>query len=183
MSERDRPGAAGPLPGGPPAEKAPAPRWREDFPIRWDHDHYVTRRELAKFLTLGSALLAAASAVIALVGKLRRPAAGPPGGVRVAASADIPAGGSVLFRFPTEEDPCILVRTRSGELRAFSQICTHLSCAVVHRAEDSELFCPCHRGHFSETDGLPTGGPPVRRLPVIRLEHRSDGVYAVGREV
>ena len=34
------------------------PRWREDFPVRWDEDHYMTRRELAKFLTLGSGLLA-----------------------------------------------------------------------------------------------------------------------------
>ena len=25
------------------------PRWRDDFPVRWDEDHYVTRRELAKF--------------------------------------------------------------------------------------------------------------------------------------
>ena len=30
------------------------PRWREDFPVRWDEDNYMTRRELAKFLTLGS---------------------------------------------------------------------------------------------------------------------------------
>ena len=29
-----------------------APRWKRDFPILWDEDHYVTRRELAKFLTL-----------------------------------------------------------------------------------------------------------------------------------
>ena len=30
-------------------------RWRDDFPVRWDDDNYMTRRELAKFLTLGSA--------------------------------------------------------------------------------------------------------------------------------
>jgi len=159
----------------------PAPRWLKDFPIRWDRDHYVTRREMAKFLTLGSALLAVASAAIALVGKLRRPAPAPPR--RIATNAEVAAGGSVLFRFPTEEDPCILVRTSDGELRAFSQICTHLSCAVVHRPESDDLFCPCHHGHFSARDGLPTGGPPVRRLPLIRLEHRADGIYAVDKEV
>ncbi len=172
MSETERDGA-----------KPPTPRWRQDFPIRWDRDHYVTRRELAKFLTLGSALLAAANGVIALLGRFRRPSAGPTGGVRVAAAADVAGGGSVLFRFPTDEDPCILVRTKDGELRAYSQVCTHLSCAVVHRAEADELFCPCHHGSFSAVDGRPAGGPVVRRLPVIRLEHRSDGVYAVGREV
>ena len=37
------------------SERAAAkPRWREDFPVRWDEDNYMTRRELAKFLTLGS---------------------------------------------------------------------------------------------------------------------------------
>ena len=42
------------------------PRWREDFPVRWDEDNYMTRRELAKFLTLGSALLAGVNALIAI---------------------------------------------------------------------------------------------------------------------
>ena len=45
------------------------PRWRQDFPIGWDNDHYVTRRELAKFLTLGSALLALATGVVARVAR------------------------------------------------------------------------------------------------------------------
>ena len=44
------------------------PRWREDFPVRWDEDHYVTRRELAKFLTLGSGLLAGVNVLIAFIG-------------------------------------------------------------------------------------------------------------------
>ena len=52
---------------------APAPRWREDFPIAWDNDHYVTRRDLIKFLTLGSALLVGANAAIAALGRRWRP--------------------------------------------------------------------------------------------------------------
>lgn len=160
---------------------APEPRWRADFPIRWALDHYVTRRELAKFLTLGSALLAAGNAAIAAIGKLRR--APPLPEVHIPGAAAIPVGGSALFRYPTEEDPCIVVRGQDGALRAYSQVCTHLSCAVVHRAGSDELFCPCHHGHFSASDGRPTGGPPVRRLPVIRLTQRGDDVLAVGKEV
>ena len=34
------------------------PKWRQDFPIEWEGDHYVSRREMVKFLTLGSLLLA-----------------------------------------------------------------------------------------------------------------------------
>ncbi|HEV8324078.1 MAG TPA: Rieske 2Fe-2S domain-containing protein [Myxococcota bacterium] len=158
-------------------------RWREDFPIDWERDHYITRREMAKFLTLGSALLAGMSTAIAVVARWfgRAPAGGA--AVLVGRASSIPTGGSVLFRYPTEEDPCILVRGSDGVLRAFSQVCTHLSCAVVHRPAEGGLFCPCHHGWFDAASGIPTAGPPTRRLPRIRLEVVGDGVYAVGKEV
>jgi len=167
-----------PAPGG----ASPAPRWRRDFPISWALDHYVTRREIAKFLTLGSALLAAANAAIAAAGAWGR--RGPPTRREIIARASaIPAGGSLLFRYPTADDPCILVRSGDGSLRAFSQVCTHLSCAVVHRPTHDELFCPCHHGIFSATDGRAVAGPPTRRLPVIHLELAGDDVVAIGKEV
>lgn len=163
------------------------PRWRQDFPIRWENDHYVTRRELAKFLTLGSALLVGANAVLAVVGRLRRRPATP--AQRIGSASALGVGQSILFRYPTERDPCILVRTEKGELVAYSQVCTHLSCAVVYEQEERDgatrerLFCPCHHGVFSCEQGLPTAGPPTRRLPRIRLEQRGDALWAVGVEV
>ncbi|MGB8130516.1 MAG: hypothetical protein WCG81_12055 [Candidatus Angelobacter sp.] len=33
-------------------------RWREDFPVNWESDNYVTRREMVKFLALGSLTIA-----------------------------------------------------------------------------------------------------------------------------
>ena len=30
-------------------------RWRQDFPVEWESDNYVTRREMVKFLALGFA--------------------------------------------------------------------------------------------------------------------------------
>ena len=158
-----------------------APRWKEDFPIEWSRDHYVTRRELAKFLTLGSFLLAGASALIALAGRLWKP--GTRRRVRIADESAIPPGGSLLFRYPTEEDPCILLRSPDGSLEAYSQVCTHLSCAVVYRPGDRTLFCPCHKGEFTCTEGRPIAGPPTRRLPRILLERRDGGVFAAGVEV
>ena len=44
----------------------------------------------------------------------------------------IPVGGVKLFRYPTANDPCILVRTPDRNLVAYSQKCTHLSCAVYY---------------------------------------------------
>jgi Rieske Fe-S protein len=157
-----------------------APQWREDFPVQWERDHYVTRRELTKFLTLGSGLLAAAGVALAAVGRLRRPAPTPE--KHVGRAGDVPPGGSLLFRYPTDEDPCILVRLPDG-LAAYSQVCTHLSCAVVHRPAEGALFCPCHHGYFSCDDGRPTAGPPGRRLPRVRIEQRGDDLFAVGVEV
>ncbi len=157
------------------------PRWREDFPVRWDEDHYVTRRELAKFLTLGSGLLAGANVLIAFIG-LNAEIPKPPV-QRIAAAADIPPGGSLLFRYPTADDPCILLRDRSGRLDAYSQVCTHLSCAVVHRPDEQALACPCHKGSFSSADGKPLAGPPTRRLPRIVIEQRGADLVATGIEV
>jgi nitrite reductase/ring-hydroxylating ferredoxin subunit len=156
------------------------PRWRKDFPIRWENDHYVSRRELAKFLTLGSFLLVGANAIIALVGRLR-PARRFPAAQIVGAHALAP-DQSLLFRYPTDEDPCILVRRADGSFVAYSQVCTHLSCAVVHQPAKDSLLCPCHLGRFSCAEGLPTAGPPTRRLPQIRLEQRGGALWAVGVE-
>jgi len=159
----------------------PTARWREDFPVRWDEDNYMTRRELAKFLTLGSGLLAGANVLIAFIGLTRQAPAFPV--QRIAAVEDIPRGGSLLFRYPTAEDPCILVRDSGGRFDAFSQVCTHLSCAVVHRPAEQALACPCHKGSFSTVDGRPLAGPPTRRLPRILIEQRGADVVALGIEV
>ncbi len=50
----------------------PMPKWRQDFPIEWEGDHYVSRREMVKFLTLGSLLLAMANWVVALASRVFR---------------------------------------------------------------------------------------------------------------
>lgn len=174
------------------------PRWRQDFPIGWESDHYVTRRELAKFLTLGSALLAFANGIVALVG--RRPKRQDFPERTIGRLSAIAVGDSRQFRYPTDADPCILVRTAEG-LCAYSQVCTHLSCAVVHRpaaggaaqgtqaaaggatqGADGDLFCPCHHGVFDVAQGRPIAGPPTRPLPRIRLVERGDDIVAVGVE-
>ena len=156
-------------------------RWREDFPVRWDEDNYMTRRELAKFLTLGSGLLAGVNALIAFIGLTQDIPASPE---RAVARVDeVPPGGSLVFHYPAAEDPCILVRDPSGRFQAFSQVCTHLSCAVVHRPDEQTLTCPCHRGLFSSVDGRPLAGPPTRRLPRILIEQRGADLVATGVEV
>lgn len=160
------------------------PRWQGDFPVGWEDDHYVTRRDLAKFLTLGSGLLLGANVAVALCAGERPARSFSP--KRIASASALAPGQSLLFRYPTDEDPCILVHTKRGDLVAFSQVCTHLSCAVVYRAEDDHLFCPCHNGLFECSGGsagaVPIAGPPERPLPRVVIERRGDDVYATAVE-
>ncbi|HET8891485.1 MAG TPA: Rieske 2Fe-2S domain-containing protein [Candidatus Angelobacter sp.] len=156
-------------------------RWREDFPVDWESDNYVTRREMVKFLALGSLTIAGANAVVAGLPHILRAAEMPR--MKVGEVASIPVGGSKLFSYPTQADPCILVRQRNGELVAYSQVCTHLSCAVVHNEHENALFCPCHHGYFSVDEGRPFAGPPTRLLPRIKLEQKGNEIFAVGVEI
>jgi len=157
------------------------PRWREDFPVQWENDNYITRREMVKFLSLGSLLIAGANFIVAAIPHLEKATRYPERQVGLASS--LPAGGSTLFNYPTEHDPCILVRDKTGDLVAYSQVCTHLSCAVIHSAKENALFCPCHNGYFTVEEGRPYAGPPTRPLPRIKLEQRGDAIYATGVEV
>jgi len=156
-------------------------RWREDFPIEWENDNYITRREMVKYLALGSLTIAGANFLLAGIPKLASTSVMPR--TRVATASSLAPGGSKLFTYPGSQDPCIMVRQTSGELVAYSQVCTHLSCAVIHNEKDNNLFCPCHQGYFAVADGRPFAGPPSRPLPRIKLEQVDDEIFAVGVEV
>jgi nitrite reductase/ring-hydroxylating ferredoxin subunit len=160
---------------------ARSPQHQQDFPIEWEGDHYVTRREMVKFLTLGSFLLVVANWVTAFAkGVIRKDSKavqllGP--------TSALDRQGSMLFRYPTGEDPCIAIRTPQGALVAYSQVCTHLSCAVVYDKKSNQLVCPCHRGVFNVDQGIPLAGPPTRPLARVRIEQRGDQIFATGLEV
>ena len=62
---------------------------------------------------------------------------------------------------------------------AYSQKCTHLSCAVYYQPERERLYCPCHEGVFDPVTGEPVAGPPQRRL-ADRPAQDGDTLYAVG---
>jgi Rieske Fe-S protein len=156
------------------------PKWRQDFPIEWEGDHYVTRREMVKFMTLGSLLLAGANWITAIAGKVLH--RGSHAQRYIGAVSALEQTGSLLFRYPTDQDPCIAVRTPEGKVVAYSQVCTHLSCAVVHNKAENALVCPCHNGIFNIDGGSPIGGPPTRPLPRVKIEQRGDQLFAIELE-
>lgn len=162
------------------ANCAKAPKWRRDFPVEWEGDHYVTRREMVKFMTLGSVLLAAANWVTVFAGHLIH--RGSRAEREIGTLSDLEQNGLLLFRYPTDQDPCIAVRTPDGKLVAYSQVCTHLSCAVVYSRKENALVCPCHNGVFDIDHGAPVAGPPTRPLPRVKIERRGERLFAVELE-
>jgi Rieske Fe-S protein len=98
----------------------------------------------------------------------------------VAQAAEIPVGGSKIFTYPTDIEPCILLHPAPDTFIAFSRTCTHASCAVFYHPEASLFLCPCHQGEFSAADGSVIAGPPPRPLPRVILERRGQGLVATG---
>jgi Rieske Fe-S protein len=74
---------------------------------------------------------------------------------------DVAPNSGQIFKFGRE--PGILIRTPSGELRAFSAVCTHLACTVQYRDDLSHIWCACHNGHY-DLNGVNIAGPPPRPL-------------------
>ncbi len=66
-----------------------------------------------------------------------------------------------IFRFGDKAG--ILIRTSTGEFKAFSATCTHLSCTVQYRSDISHIWCACHNGHY-DVNGKNISGPPPRPL-------------------
>jgi nitrite reductase/ring-hydroxylating ferredoxin subunit len=157
------------------------PRWRKDFPIDWPKDEFVARRDFARFLLLTSGAFAAGQGWIAGQHLLRR-SRGTPSRMRIASKDEIPIGGIRTFAYPGDHDRCVLVRLADGEIVAFSQACTHLSCAVIPKVDEGVFLCPCHAGYFDLRTGKNISGPPPRPLARILLEIDDDAVYAVGIE-
>lgn len=78
-----------------------------------------------------------------------------------------------IFRFGTR--PGIIVRTPSGDLRAFSARCTHLDCTVQYRDDLSHIWCACHNGHF-DLNGRNIAGPPPEPLQGFDVNLRGDQI-------
>ena len=158
------------------------PQWRNDFPIDWPHDELVARRDFTKFLVLTS-LAFAVGQVWIFVENLARRRRGQPPIVAIGRVDQLAIGQAVTFAYPAPHDDCILVRTGENRFVAFSQKCTHLSCAVTPDVKNNCFHCPCHEGFFDLATGRPIAGPPRRPLPRVHLQIRDGILYATGVEV
>jgi len=152
-------------------------QWQEEFPYHWNADDLVTRRDTLRFLVGGSGALWLASVALAVTGAVRTPTTQHV--QAIARVGEVPLNGSKVFAYPNTYAQGILVNLPGKGLVAYSDVCTHLSCAVLYQPSDRRFYCPCHNGLFDAATGEVIGGPPTRPLPLIRLSIQRGVVYAV----
>ncbi|MGB8347437.1 MAG: Rieske 2Fe-2S domain-containing protein [Ktedonobacteraceae bacterium] len=150
--------------------------WRLEFPYLWDEDEVVTRRDTLRFLLGTAGALFVATGALAIVGNLPQ---GPNvKAVPIAHVGELGADEWKVFNFPDQYAQGILINLPGKGLVAYSDVCTHLSCAVIYEGH-GRLHCPCHEGLFDATTGDVVAGPPTRPLPLISLAIHHGTIYAV----
>jgi len=150
--------------------------WKEDFPIEQLEARQVTRRDFAKFLCLVSGGLATGSGYVAAKAHLF-PGEEVQGEHFVCKLDELPVGGTKSFVIPGSMIPYVLIHVEDGELRAYEQKCTHLSCAVFYKPGTGKIECPCHNGWFDAYTGEVLAGPPPRALPRLDVVLKGDGIF------
>jgi len=136
----------------------------------------VPRRRFVEVL-LGSGFLATAAAfVYPVLRYLIPPTTSDLGSDAVVAGrvGDLRPNSGKIFRFGNR--PGLLIRTASGEYRAMSATCTHLSCTVQYRDDLREVWCACHNGKYN-LDGRNISGPPPRPLEAFDVQVRGEEIF------
>ena len=154
-----------------------------DFPYERDEEAQVTRREFCNFLAITSSALFLSASAFGGKSLYEANNAKSLPQFKIDDAKELKAGEALNFRYPTESNPAILVRTKDGNYHAYDQKCTHLSCPVYFEKEKERLECPCHEGGFDIQTGNVLYGPPPRPLDKITLNIGDDGeVWATGKK-
>ncbi len=155
--------------------------WREQYPIDTVKEQNQNRRQFLKTVVAGSALLACGQVAL-VAAEARRAQVKQLSDKRMVLDvnlSDIADGESILFHYPDEHSPCLLIKISDSKVLSYSQKCTHLACPLIPKAEEGMLFCPCHKGAFDLETGNPLFGPPKRALPRVQLSVDDTGLITV----
>jgi cytochrome b6-f complex iron-sulfur subunit len=140
----------------------------------------ITRRKSIQLL-LGFSVVATISGIVFpiiayLIPKESNAAYGGP--TDVGAVGDFPVSSGKIVS--VNDKPVMVVNTKTGGIKAFSAICTHLGCVVTWNERKSIIHCPCHDGFFNAVTGAVISGPPPRPLPQYEVVVK-DGKVLVGK--
>jgi Rieske Fe-S protein len=93
--------------------------------------------------------------------------------VVAAKTTEIANNAGKIFKFGSK--PGIIIRTETGDLKAFSASCTHLDCIVQYRPDAKDIFCACHSGVY-DLSGKNVSGPPPRPLEEYKVNVKGDDI-------
>lgn len=94
------------------------------------------------------------------------------GGQLLARLNQVPPGGGIVVA----KEAVVLTRTASGDVHAFSAVCTHQGC-TVDRVSGGTIQCPCHGSRFDADTGAVRAGPAPRPLPPVTVQVKDGGIY------
>lgn len=164
------------------SDKEKIPNWKSDFPIQQSEATHISRREFAKFLCMLSGGMALGNGAI-VIKSFAFPAQPLAGEHFVCHRQEVRVGEMKQFVIKGKlEVPYILIHLAENEWRAFEQKCTHLSCAVLYRADLHKIECPCHHGFFDPNTGVVLQGPPPRPLPRLEVVIKDDQIFVKALE-
>jgi cytochrome b6-f complex iron-sulfur subunit len=140
----------------------------------------IPRRGFVELLLGGGFLATATAFIYPVLRYFVPPKTTDLGGDSVVAAkvGDLKPNSGKIFRFGSR--PGLLILTASGEYRAMSAVCTHLSCTVQYRPDTNEVWCACHNGTYG-LDGRNISGPPPRPLQAFDVQVRGDEIYVSRR--
>lgn len=136
----------------------------------------MNRRKFVNWFLGGSLFGTAASFLYPLIRYVLPPRHAEAAAKRVLAGkvGELAPNSAKLIRFGSS--PALLINTSEGELRAFSAICTHLTCTVTYEGDTETLYCPCHNGRF-DLSGNVLSGPPPRPLDAFEVEVSGGDIF------
>jgi len=158
-------------------EKQPCPMVTEAVRSAQQADAGHQGRRRFVQVVLGGGLLASLASFIYPVLRYVLPPATADlgaGSVLAATVAELKANSAKIFRFGSK--PGLLVKLQSGEYRAMSATCTHLSCTVQYRSDVQQVWCACHNGMY-DLNGRNISGPPPRPLEAFDVHVKGNEIY------
>lgn len=136
----------------------------------------LLRRRFVEVLLGGGFLATVVAFVYPVLEYLIPPKTTDLGGDSVVAGhvGELKPNSGKIFRFGNR--PGLLIRTASGEYRAMSATCTHLSCTVQYREDLHQVWCACHNGTY-DLNGRNISGPPPRPLESFDVQVRGEEIF------
>lgn len=94
--------------------------------------------------------------------------------VSIGKASEMENNSSKMFKIGNK--PGILIKTREGDLKAFSATCTHLDCTVQFKKDENIIWCACHNGKY-DLNGRNISGPPPKPLTPYNVVVQKDEIF------